>query len=130
MLRNKLWRQLVPRKQRHGMLCFSCVSNRLGRPLQPGDFRRDDDAIAEADAEERTMGLEDCGIIDELTPAALKAAVQVANLPGIARNASGPVASTLLEAMLLAIPGALIGTSLAWLRLRVDGNFVPLRLQA
>jgi hypothetical protein len=68
MLRNKLWLQLVPREQRHEMLCLSCVSNRLRRPLQHGAFRKGDDPIAESDPEERPMGLDDYGSIDELTP--------------------------------------------------------------
>jgi hypothetical protein len=73
MLRNKLWRQLVPREQRHGMLCLSCVSVRLGRPLQPDDFRKDNQTIDETDPAERPMELEDYGIIDAFTPTMLAA---------------------------------------------------------
>jgi hypothetical protein len=71
MLRNKLWRQLVPREQRHGMLCLSCVSARLGRPLQPDDFKKDNQPIADSDPAERPMEMDDYGIIDTLTPAML-----------------------------------------------------------
>lgn len=71
MLRNKLWRQLVPREQRHGMLCLSCVSARLGRPLQPEDFKKDNQTIDESDPAERPMDMEDYVIIDALTPAML-----------------------------------------------------------
>jgi hypothetical protein len=73
MLRNSLWRQLVPREQRHGMLCRSCVSARLGRPLQPDDFRKNNPTLDESDPAERPMKLEDYGIIDTLTPAMLAA---------------------------------------------------------
>jgi len=71
MLRNKLWRELVPREQRHRMLCLSCVSKRLGRPLQPEDFYSG--GTKEADPAERPMDLDDYGVIDTLTPAALAA---------------------------------------------------------
>jgi hypothetical protein len=71
MLRNNLWRQLVPREQRHGMLCLSCVSERLGRTLQPEDFQEQNHAIDESDPVEQPMTLEDYGIIDTLTPAML-----------------------------------------------------------
>ncbi len=36
---NHLWRQAVDRSQRHGMLCLSCLERRLGRHLQPEDFK-------------------------------------------------------------------------------------------
>jgi hypothetical protein len=71
MLRNKLWRQLVPREQRHGMLCLSCVAARLGRPLQPEDFKKANQTLDESDPAERPMEIEDYGIIDALTPAML-----------------------------------------------------------
>ena len=74
MLRNKLWRQLVPREQRHGMLCLSCVSGRLGRPLQPDDFWKGWEGSEDvSDPDERAMDLDDYGIIDALTPAMLAA---------------------------------------------------------
>jgi hypothetical protein len=46
-LRNRLWRQLVPREQRHGMICRACIERRLGRQLMPDDFRKatDDESI-------------------------------------------------------------------------------------
>ena len=49
MLRNKFWRQIVPREQRHGMLCLVCMANRLGRPLSPSDFMKDNLNIDESD---------------------------------------------------------------------------------
>ena len=73
MLRNRLWRQLVPREQRHGMLCRSCVSARLGRSLQPEDFKTDNQLIDESDPADGPMEIEDYGIIDTLTPAMLAA---------------------------------------------------------
>jgi hypothetical protein len=65
MLRNRLWRTLVPRSQRHGMLCLACVELRLGRSLLPNDFRnsRDD----EADPTDGPMTRADYGIIDSLS---------------------------------------------------------------
>jgi hypothetical protein len=73
MLRNKLWRELVPREQRHGMLCLSCVTARLGRSLQAEDFWKDNQTIDELDPAESPMGLDDLGIIDTLTPEMLVA---------------------------------------------------------
>ena len=73
MLRNKIWRQIVPREQRHGMLCLACMANRLGRPLSPSDFLKDNPNIDKSDPEEAPMDLEDYGIIDALTPEALAA---------------------------------------------------------
>jgi hypothetical protein len=73
MLRNKIWRQIVPREQRHGMLCLACMANRLGRPLSPSDFLKDNPNIDKSDPEEAPMDLEDYGIIDALTPEVLGA---------------------------------------------------------
>jgi hypothetical protein len=67
MLRNKLWREIVPREQRHGMLCLSCIESRLGRPLCPGDFLKDNPNIEESDPAEQPMNLSDYGIIDTLS---------------------------------------------------------------
>jgi hypothetical protein len=63
-LRNRLWRSLVPREERHGMLCRACVERRLGRPLAPEDFLTSatDDA---SDPEDRPMQREDYGINDD-----------------------------------------------------------------
>lgn len=72
MLQNRLWRRLVPREQRHGMLCRACVEGRLGRPLTPADFlSRGTDAGP--DPEDQPMQPEDYGIIDSLTPGMLHA---------------------------------------------------------
>ena len=65
-LQNRLWRRLVPREERHGMLCRDCVERRLGRPLTATDFRTGDDD--ESDPEDQPMREEDYGIIDLLTP--------------------------------------------------------------
>ncbi len=70
-LRNRLWRQLVPREQRHGMICRACIERRLGRTLTSEDFRKaaDDDSTPE----DQPMQEEDYGIIDSLTPETLHA---------------------------------------------------------
>lgn len=66
-LRNRLWRRLVPREQRHGMLCRVCVERRLGRPLAPEDFLTPG-IENEQDPEDQPLQKEDYGIIDLLTP--------------------------------------------------------------
>ena len=71
-LRNRLWRRLVPREERHGMLCRVCVERRLGRPLAPEDFRNEE-TEHEFDPEDRPMREQDYGIIDSLTPEMLQA---------------------------------------------------------
>jgi hypothetical protein len=65
VLQNRLWRRLVPREQRHGMLCRACVERRLGRPLAPMDFRTGNED--ESDPDDQPMREEDYGIIDLLT---------------------------------------------------------------
>jgi len=65
-LKDRLWRKLVPRKQRHGMLCRACIERRLGRPLVPEDFKIAADD--QSDPEDQPMGEEDYGIYDSLTP--------------------------------------------------------------
>ena len=40
MLRDDLWRRLVRRTWRGGMLCLDCVERRLGRALHVGDFAK------------------------------------------------------------------------------------------
>jgi hypothetical protein len=107
MLRNKLWRQLVPREQRHGMLCLSCVSERLGRPLQPEDLKKDNQTIDESDPAERAMELDDYGIIDALTPAML-AAIDQGLIDGVTSSRAGRVArmiGTFMGAHAAAVPG-------------------------
>lgn len=71
VLRNRLWRHLVSRDQRHGMICRACIERRLGRPLAPADFRKatDDESVPE----DQPMQREDYGIIDSLTPQTLQA---------------------------------------------------------
>jgi hypothetical protein len=49
------------------------VTARLGRSLQPEDFRKNDQTIKYRDPAEKPMGLEDYGIIDALTLAMLAA---------------------------------------------------------
>ena len=70
MLRNCLWRTLVPRNQRHGMLCLTCVEQRLGRSLLPTDFRSG--LGNEADSDDEPMTRADYGIIDTLTTETLQ----------------------------------------------------------
>jgi hypothetical protein len=64
-LKDRLWRKLVPREQRHGMICRACIQRRLGRPLVPEDFKGDSDD--RSDPEDQPMGREDYGIYDSLT---------------------------------------------------------------
>jgi hypothetical protein len=67
MLRNKLWREIVPRTQRHGMLCLNCVRGRLGRVLAPEDFNREpNDTFVLDDPVNGSMTLDDYGILDDL----------------------------------------------------------------
>jgi hypothetical protein len=94
MLRNKIWRQIVPREQRHGMLCLSCMANRLGRPLLPSDFMKDNPNIDASDPEEAPMDLEDYGIIDALTPQmldAIDAGLVAALAPGKTRKVAAMI---------------------------------------
>src|SRR5262245_59046254 len=39
MLHDDLWRQLVRRPHRKGMLCLDCAERRLGRDLNAADFK-------------------------------------------------------------------------------------------
>jgi hypothetical protein len=71
-LRNRLWRRLVPREERHGMLCRACMERRLGRPLVPEDFLNGL-AYDESDPEDQPMTRDDYGIYDALTPETLQA---------------------------------------------------------
>jgi len=71
ILRNRLWRRLVPRDQRHGMICRACIERRVGRSLTQDDFRKATDD--ESAPEDQPMQREDYGIVDSLTPAALYA---------------------------------------------------------
>jgi hypothetical protein len=63
-LKDRLWRQLVPREQRHGMICRACIERRLGRPLASEDFKRETDDHSE----DQPMTEEDYGIYESLTP--------------------------------------------------------------
>jgi hypothetical protein len=72
MLRNQLWRQLVPRDQRHRMLCLACVEIRLGRPLVPDDYLQHGSVDDESDPEDAPMGGADYGIMDSLNPKVLQ----------------------------------------------------------
>ena len=107
MLRNKLWRELVPREQRHGMLCLACVSKRLDRPLRPEDFYNGSNNIDYSDPEERPMDLADYGIVDALTPTVLAAIDRdlVADIaPSLPRNVGGLI-RTFVERSTAAVPG-------------------------
>ena len=63
-LKDRLWRQLVPREQRHGMICRACIERRLGRPLAAEDFK----GKTVDQSEDQPMTEEDYGIYDALTP--------------------------------------------------------------
>jgi hypothetical protein len=63
-LKDRLWRKLVPREQRHGMICRACIERRLGRPFVSEDFKRETDD----QSEDQPMREEDYGIYDSLTP--------------------------------------------------------------
>src|SRR5882672_2570373 len=78
-LRNRLWRQLVPRHERHGMICRACIERRLGRQLTSDDFRKATDD--ESDPEDQPMQKQDYGIIDSLTPQMLQAIERQKVLP-------------------------------------------------
>jgi hypothetical protein len=66
-LKNRPWRKLVPREQRHGMICKVCIERRLGRPLVSEDFKSAIDDQS-GNREDQPMGEEDYGIYDSLTP--------------------------------------------------------------
>jgi hypothetical protein len=104
-LRNRLWRSLVPREERHGMLCRACVERRLGRPLVPEDFRSaaTDD---ESDPEDQPMQREDYGIIDTLTPETLHTldSAMIGFVSSRPRSATA-VVRYMLEKSSAAIPG-------------------------
>ena len=70
-LRNRLWRQLVPRHERHGMICRTCIERRLGRPLTSEDFRKATDD--ESDPEDQPMGKEDYEYVELLSTDTLEA---------------------------------------------------------
>jgi len=70
-LRNRLWRQLVPRRERHGMICRNCIERRLGRPLTPDDFRKATDD--ESDPQDQPMQEEDYEYIEHLSADTLAA---------------------------------------------------------
>jgi hypothetical protein len=66
-LKDRLWRALVPREQRHGMICKACIQRRAGRLLTPEDFKYATD-IPSDDPEDQPMGESDYGIYDSLSP--------------------------------------------------------------
>jgi hypothetical protein len=63
-LKDRLWRKLVSKEQRHGMICRACIERRLGRPLVSEDFKSETDD----QSEDQPMREEDYGIYDSLTP--------------------------------------------------------------
>jgi hypothetical protein len=65
-VKDRLWRQLVAREQRHGMICRVCIERRLGRPLVSEDFNGPADD--RSDPTDQPMEMEDYGIYDSLTP--------------------------------------------------------------
>src|ERR1700683_4963934 len=70
-LRNRLWRRLVPRHERHGMICRTCIERRLGRPLTSDDFRKV--AEDESDPQDQPMGREDYEYVENLSAETLEA---------------------------------------------------------
>jgi hypothetical protein len=85
-IKNELWRQIVPRSQRHGMLCHGCIQRRLGRALTPEDFYQRSEAVDSDDPLRGPMTLEDYGILDDLrvpslTPVDLYLIEQVRSVP-------------------------------------------------
>jgi hypothetical protein len=92
-VRDYLWRRAVDRSQRHGMLCLSCLEQRLGRLLRAEDFRHVNECVAKflahrpialdpppeieepdqpgVDDDDSPMDWDDYGIIDELTSEAI-----------------------------------------------------------
>jgi Protein of unknown function len=104
-LRNRLWRRLVAREQRHGMLCRACVERRLGRPLVTEDFRTPggDD---ESDPEDQPMRREDYGIIDSLTTEMLDAIdSEIIKLVSLSPRKAVTIVRHILEKSQAAIPG-------------------------
>ena len=103
MLRNRLWRMLVSRNQRHGMLCLACVEQRLGRSLIPDDFRSSHDD--ESDPEDGPMTRADYGIIDSLSAETLHG-IDAATL-SLASSRPRSVRSIVMSAMEspAAVPG-------------------------
>ncbi len=70
-LKDRLWRELVAREQRHGMICRACIERRLGRPLAPHDLKTATDSPSAP--EDRPMEESDYGIYDSLTPQVIEA---------------------------------------------------------
>jgi hypothetical protein len=65
-IKNELLRQIVPRTQRHSMLCHGCIQRRLGRALKPEGFYQRSEAVDSDDPLSGPMTLEDYGILDDL----------------------------------------------------------------
>jgi hypothetical protein len=103
-LRNRLWRELVPRNQRHGMICRACIERRLGRALKSDDFRKASDD--ESAPEDQPLREEDYGIIDSLTPQMLRAvdSAMIDYLSSRPRKV-GAIVRYILEESSAAIPG-------------------------
>lgn len=70
-LRNRLWRQLVPRHERHAMICLTYIERRLGRPLKSDDFRKATDE--ESDLQDQPMQKEDYEYLESLSADTLQA---------------------------------------------------------
>src|ERR1700688_3326099 len=66
-LRNRLWRKLVPREQRHGMICRACIERRVGRPLVSEDFKSATDDQS-GDPKNQPMKNQGYGNLRFLTP--------------------------------------------------------------
>ena len=104
-LRNRLWRSLVAREQRHGMLCRACVERRLGRPLATEDFRNPGSGD-ESDPEDQPMRKEAYGIVDSLTTEMLHAIdSEIIKLASSSPRKTVSIVRHILEKSLAAIPG-------------------------
>ena len=80
-IKNELWRQIVPRSQRHGMLCHDCIQRRLGRALTPEDFYQRSEAVDSDDPLRGPMTLEDYGILDDVRVPSLTPRAPQQDLP-------------------------------------------------
>src|SRR5580698_3813474 len=89
------------------MLCRSCVSKRLGRPMRPEDFYNGSQIIDLSDPDERPMDLGDYGIVDALTPAELAAIDRdlVAGISTTKPRKIGGMIQTFMERSTAAVPG-------------------------
>jgi hypothetical protein len=70
-LKDRLWRELVAREQRHRMICRPCIERRLGRPITPDDLKTA--SGNQSEPEDQPMEESDYGVYDSLTPRIIEA---------------------------------------------------------